>query len=497
MTTTSRSTGVLGWILVLASVVGVWAMAVVLTVPVAMGPGGGDYGFFTAVAERLRAGDRLYADVWDNKDPLVFYSIALARTLGPVGAWILELGWVLVCSVSLYAIARFGDLGRRSSVFIAGALGPVIVLGFPYFMGSTHLPGVALTLLATALFLRHRTTWSGLAVGILVFVKFVMLPLALAVIVATAIRTDGRRAPRALRPFAFGLGGTIAAVALVMLVRGELWGFIETQQHNILYSQSPIVSAAYTSLYQKVGQHIVILVNTHILVIWLTSGAIALFASWSHRRAGSNRSWLDQSVLWWAASTALVAAVASIAITGKWIHHAEILAVSSLLFMVVLATTLRTSWRWPSWISLALVAAITIPLAGLVPLSTYRDALSTFTLNWQKANQTDPLTEILLQRVPTSVAFVGWGNLVPRTKELPGWTVACRHIAQRPFNPKIIFDETIECLPSAELIVITNDYGRDPAFPEYTAFVDSVEALVDQQYTCTQVPNFRLCERAN
>jgi hypothetical protein len=73
-------------IIIVASLVLVWAFAVSITVP-QLWPGNFDYGFFTAVAERLRAGDVLYEDVWDNKDPFVFYSIALARTFGPAGAW--------------------------------------------------------------------------------------------------------------------------------------------------------------------------------------------------------------------------------------------------------------------------------------------------------------------------------------------------------------------------------------------------------------------------
>ena len=50
-------------------------VVIAITVPQAQSIGpqpNGDYGFFTAVAERLVAGDRLYVDIWDNKDPFVF-----------------------------------------------------------------------------------------------------------------------------------------------------------------------------------------------------------------------------------------------------------------------------------------------------------------------------------------------------------------------------------------------------------------------------------------
>ena len=42
--------------------------------------GSGLYGPYQGqfVVERLQAGDRLYEGIWDNKDPLVFYSIAVS-----------------------------------------------------------------------------------------------------------------------------------------------------------------------------------------------------------------------------------------------------------------------------------------------------------------------------------------------------------------------------------------------------------------------------------
>jgi hypothetical protein len=39
-----------------------------------------------------------------------------------------------------------------------------------------------------------------------------------------------------------------------------------------------------------------------------------------------------------------------------------------------------------------------------------------------------------------------------------------------------MFEETLECLPSAERVVVTRDYDRDTAFPAYVEFYDSVES---------------------
>ncbi len=480
---------IVGWVLVALGIVASWTVVVSMTVPRAISGAVGDYGFFTGVADRLRAGDVLYEQVWDNKDPFVFYSIALARTFGVGGAWALEVLWVVLACVGAYLIARQVDLSRLLSAFVSFVLAPLVLLGMPYFMGSTHLPGVALVLLAVALALGDRWAWAGVPVGVLAFFKFVMLPLALAVVVTAALAS---RRSRGLWRFVVGLLVTVGVVTVVMLLRGEFVGFLGTQVDNILYSQSPIVSAAYTSLFQKVAQHIVILVNPHILLVLVATLVGLVVAAVAGRRRGG---WLAQSVLWWVTAVAFVVEFATIAITGKWFHHAEILAVSSVLVLVLLAHALRVVWSRPAWLTALLVAVLAVPLTALPGVAHYASAVRTVVATWQEANTTDPLTVLLAERAPTTVAFVGQGNLVPRSGDLDGWQVVCRNIAQRPFNPQWMFDETVACLPSAQLVVVTNDYGPDPAFPAYNAFIDSVEAVLAAQYDCEQVPNFRLCTR--
>src|SRR4029078_7930907 len=60
----------------------------------------GDPGVWLSVAARLLDGDRLYADVFDNKDPFFFYSYALSlRVAGVRGPFALEVVWLAVGTV--------------------------------------------------------------------------------------------------------------------------------------------------------------------------------------------------------------------------------------------------------------------------------------------------------------------------------------------------------------------------------------------------------------
>lgn len=489
--TETRRGGVVAWIVTGVAIAATWLVVAGRTVPRAIDGAVGDYGFFTGVADRLRDGAVLYEQIWDNKDPFVFYSIAIARTGGVSGVWLLEALWIVVASIAIHAIARHQGLSRVASVSVAWIATPLVLIGMPYFMGSTHLPGVALVLVAVALVLRRHWVLAGIPIAILVFFKFVMLPLAIAILITAAIAT---RRGRGLWGSAIGFLSTGIVISLVMLVRGEFGGFLVTQLDNIRYSQSPIVSADMVSPFQKIAQHLVILVNPNILAILIATTLILLVALVARHRA-SGHGWLAQRPLWWITVVAFAIEGLSIAVTGKWFHHAEILAVSSALAVVLLvqAMTKDLQWRWWATVPVSVVAVFLLMAAP--PASNYTDSVRNIGVNWEQANRLDPLSAVLEGRSPTTVTLVGWGNQLPRSGALGEWEFVCRNLAQRPFNQQWMFDETLECLPSAELVVVTNDYAKDPAFPAYSTFVDSVEAMLARDYTCDEVDGFRLCTR--
>ena len=468
-----------------------WLLVAGMTFPRAITGGVADYGFFTAIAERLRAGDTLYVEVWDNKDPFVFYFLAVARNVGPngvIGAWLLELSWVVIASIALFVIATRIAIPATLAVLVAFVLSPIVILGMPYFMGSTHLPAVALLLAAVALVYSDRPLLAGIAIGVLVFFKLVMVPIAIATIAAGI--WANRKKP-ATTPLVAGFLGTLATVSIILLIRGELFSFVDTQVHNTLYSQSPIVSAEYVGLAQKIAQHLVILVNPHIAGVILVTAIIGLI-SIPYLNANKQK-WPEMVGLWWTTAAAFVFAGATIAVTGKWFHHAEIFAVSSTLALVLLTGWLRNQRSTSSLLTAVIAVVITYPLAATPPPAHFTSAFTEFGQRWTQATTIDPLTRVLKEREPSSVAFIG--ESVPQAAGLEQWTIACRHVAQRPFNPEVIFTETLECLPRADTIVLTRDFQPEPNFPAFDAFIDGVENLTARDYTCQQVETFRICTR--
>jgi hypothetical protein len=97
---------------VVVAVVIAWAVALPRLVPSTFG----DHGTYASVAERLIAGDRLYVDVWDNKDPLFYYALALGRLVSPLADVALEILWVVGAGVAVLVLALSAGADRRLSV---------------------------------------------------------------------------------------------------------------------------------------------------------------------------------------------------------------------------------------------------------------------------------------------------------------------------------------------------------------------------------------------
>ena len=96
------------------------------------------------------------------------------------------------------------------------------------------------------------------------------------------------------------------------------------------------------------------------------------------------------------------------------------------------------------------------------------------------------------EREAGAVSFIG--ETVPQASGLEDWTIACRHIGQRPFNPEYLFDETLECLPSSEVIVVSQNLDSTSAFPAYDEFRAGVRAVLEDDYRCEEVSTFLICD---
>jgi hypothetical protein len=203
-------------------------------------PFSGDQALFAYGAQRLAAGDRLYLEFWDNKQPGIywFYLIA-ARLFGPTpaGAHALEALWMLGTALASYAIARAAGAGRA-----AACLAPVAgVAAFYSVAGSWHLTqiealaGLPLALAALAAAAPADTDTKrarasaliGLAAGVVAVLKLLlaivpalMLLLYRAWVRSARLATAAGAAKQVLLPAATAGALVAGAAALQLTWRG-------------------------------------------------------------------------------------------------------------------------------------------------------------------------------------------------------------------------------------------------------------------------------------
>ena len=442
-----------------------------------------DYGVFLAVARRLAAGDVLYQGVWDNKDPFVYYSIALAQPLGQLGLWALETLWFVIASIATYGISRHYVLSRYWSLLIGAVLVPVALLPFHYFPGTTHLPGVALSLLGIALFLGHRQLLTGVALGLLFFFKLTMVPIAAAAILVIVLR---QRSPRALVPTSLGALITLGVGAAVLVLRGEFAPYLASLVHNVAYSQTNTDSGA-TGVGAVIAERLTVFSDIHVLITIMT---ILVVLVTTFIKSGTSEIWLL------AASTFIVG-LALIAVIGKFPHHAQVLGVSATLTLVTCAVAVQRLRDATPLLAVGLLVAITIGLTGWPSTKGYRDALRNPQGTWVSMTTLDSATLDLINSGPPRSFAVVEGAGIPRSEGLETWDLACRHLAQRPWESDELLGESLECFPSAEVLLVPRNFTTANSPEAFRQFTANVALLLEEGYTCVPATANTVCTRVD
>ena len=177
----------------------------------------GDRAIFEAVADGLRSGQRLYAEVYDNKDPLFFYAVAFQRLCGPMGGWLFEITALGLGAWSLSRLQQWlrGNHQTRED-WLLGILGALLMSGGFWGAGQPQLPASALTLLSLLLLCQGHAFRAGLAAGVVAGFKLICLPLPIIFAICWLAPTVQ---PGQIKRYCSGLALALSSVALVIAFR--------------------------------------------------------------------------------------------------------------------------------------------------------------------------------------------------------------------------------------------------------------------------------------
>lgn len=458
------------WLIVAAS----WMLTIARAIPVR----DGDRGVFVSMAERIAAGDTLYVDVWDNKEPFFFHTLALGRLIAPQMDVVIELGWLAVCAWAVFSILGTLAVDRRLRLVAGWGMTPVIITGTIYAAGFSHLPPTALFLATTALLVRGRFGWAAAVAMLIPFFKVIMLPMALVIVGIALLRSDERRtaAQRTL------IGGALSLAASfgILAVRGELVGYLKLLWSNVSYSQSSTTSAVLGPYQWPIWAHLepvfttpaVAVTATIILVLALTRGR-------------------SERTLWLMTAWSGAAAVAVIAITGLWPHHGQILYGPAVLALALVAAALVDGF---STKALIVVLAATVLLSGAPNLRDTIDAGLSAPTRWRDLSRIAQPTQDLLAIADSGVYHrLGKNTDDAHAQGLRDFTLGCYQFVQYTYDLQSTLDYIPSCLPSVEYLIVDKGFVPQDGADAWNRFVEQSEAVLAADFTCEARDWGRLC----
>lgn len=444
----------------------------------------GDPGVWLSVAARLLDGDRLYVDVFDNKDPFFFYSYAVALWAGGVrGPFVLEVLWLGVGAVGMVLALRALRVG--TAAMLAGALVyPFALTAAWYVPGATMVPALALAPIALWLAVRGSAFAAGVVLVVSMLFKFNLgLVVAAPLLTLLALGPDGATRRRRAAQAAGGAAVALALAAILLASRGELRAYVETLSYNVHYSSAGVHDGG---------------VRAHLAVVrelfaaagkWQLPAAVLATASLlAVTVAGSLRLGRTFRKVSLACVGTLAAALVTLALTAIFTVHLQLLAYPAALAAATFVLAGRQLWR-----PLGVVAAACC--VGFAAWSSLKhEDLSRLTLRtWTTAPVSTPglALESTRQRLFPDARHVSYAVFGRNTEDGhaafldDSMDLSCRYFHQYPFYRQAQLDETLDCARRTRprlILVTTSLYDPMPGEPRWERFVAGVRALLADRY---------------
>lgn len=474
-----------------------WIVRIPQTIPTL----GLDRGVYVSSAERLLAGDKLYAEIFEAKDPIFIWQIAFGRALSPLMDIVFENLWVLLASYAIFWLSKLNDFPIYVAIFIGFIISPIILTGVNYRPGYSHLPGVAVLFLIVALLTNKTYFWAALLAGLLFFLKIMLFPVAF-LFIAYAQISRGKK--RTLFQIAIGMTAGLMFPVSILLIRGEFIPYLEILKFNRAYVDEPL----YMSWPKPISHFLMTKTTNSVFFICMVL-AILIYA-WFKIRSQlnftapgnnlrrmysiiriNNFQQLDNLIFTF---IALISSLFIIMLTGLWWHHNQIFAIPIILSFMLLTQVLKSSEIVGSLVVFTILAILTVGVTGFNSanvLPTPKNVKSSI----------DDLTSLstearaLLQLGKAgSYARIGTNDDNGHAYGLRDWKLTCRVFQIYPIYPRAMekfLKETLSCLPNAEVIIVSPEAQKwflDEAYNQvyWLEFIDQVDELLKNQFYCSE-----------
>jgi hypothetical protein len=429
-----------------------------------------DRGIFESVSYRLLAHDKLYEEVWDNKDPIFYYINALTLKISPIADLFLEIILFFLLSIILFQFNK--DYMKRNELnfLLSFVIAPLILIQFNYFPGYTHLPGVVLFLAIILFVIKEKEMVVGILLGILFFTKITFFPIALLTLIYLGFK-KGASLKTIIKYFTL----TTALIVLVLILRQELIPYVQSLYLNYFYTlDTPNRYNTFLSLFNsKIG------IFSGLTIIFI------LFFNLLKPKVLTPKELIIINIM-------TIATLFTSIFTSKHPHHLQILTPTILIVTFIF---FRLIYDYKIIFRLAIASSL-IFLLSISNLYSYKD-------NWNNLGRlynTDlekSFGELALvdMALTGTYARLGQNDDNAHARGLQNWKLACPRFHQYPFEDASIFSQTLECLEEAEYLIISPQFKEYSQTPVWNEFVKLAMIEVRQQFNCKIFLNNQVCQK--
>jgi hypothetical protein len=449
-----------------------------------------DRGIFVSVAERILAGDVLYRDVWDNKDPLFYFSIALGRLVSPYADVFMEIFWIACAAAAVLVLARWRGCDSRNALFLGFGMTPLILTGGLYVPGFTHLPGTAVALMVMAASVSRRYVIAGALIAVLTFLKIIMLPVAFLLFLTVILI---RRRWVAIVPAGVAFTLTASAILWLLEARGELSPYVQSLILNVSYSQGNLLGGKWGPVIDHLLRAKSI-ASIGALATILLCFACALVASRRHPRvlARNERS----TILLACIGSSLLAGLVVLSFTGLWPHHGQVLYVASVLVALDVVYRIQPIFNVRSMLPIVAFVCLAVMLSGPATPTKYLGSVLSAPQSIIALGEAPAESRAVLSVAPSGTyARVGKNDDDGHAFGLGNWKLACPRFHQYPFDSSQVLDGVVDCLPGAGVIVVSPTAVPVAGNTTWNTFLDKVETTLGTHYSCALSGVERICTR--
>jgi hypothetical protein len=465
-----------------------------------------DMGIFLSVSSMLTKGYKLYTDIFDNKDPIFYYSAAgMMNIFGLRGAFLIDFILIAISPICSYKALKNLEF-RIVTSFVSSVLFTLALTGGFYQPFRTQILGIVLLIVSLALIGKNNFV-VGVLLSIVFFTKLnliVFFPVFIALIFKKNFKFI-KNSIEVLLGFLF----FSSLMIVIMIARGEFSGYVGMVQTNFRYAESyqkivglPEGIIGHLNLWNSnYGSLIYYITALALIAIFLQINSINLL----------NR---NQRVL---LITVNISTFIFLGLTNLWAHHLQILAFSTLInfaaiFEIMIKSELfkdnekifsiktqyKSSIRALTWILATLCiieySGLTLPVKPKMNLERWVNP------NWTLPPEIIELnSKIGSQKTGVNVARLGMNDDLAFGAFLDSkkFTYKCTRLYILGFETKLEAEEFLSCI-SKHVDVLTVGpmfAGIDRPHGNYTWYKAKANEMLVRDFTCSplETTTYRIC----